>query len=429
MVEVKFGHRDAAVSGNELYEGAVWGHRLLLGREATHGSDVETLARSAHTWQELRQRFLKLPEYSRRFETIGLRRSAEPVEKVDIKTGVLWGYRFYFNRDPAHQEVEYQANRAATVRDIREIFLLSREFELAGGYGAPELLDLEVLSHFSPFHTVRPEAGFFCDFLGTRTRLTCLPSHYASKSGTVEGGPNSASRGVHATAEWIGTLRAVLEADRAMVAIELGAGWAPWLVVVAAAARAHGISDLKLVAVEGSEDHVAYARQHFLDNGLEPGSHGILHAVVGCQDGIARFPKLKSPNAHYGANAAFGDDAAVEQPDYDGWEDVRCISLRSLLARFTTVDIVHCDIQGSELEVLQAGMTDLNRIVRRVVVGTHSRRIDAELLQLFSDNGWYLEFEKSCGVQQRDDGEIALVIDGEQVWRNSRFPSGFRRAV
>lgn len=51
------------------------------------------------------------------------------------------------------------------------------------------------------------------------------------------------------------------------------------------------------------------------------------------------------------------------------------------------VDILHSDIQGAESEVFHHAISLLNERVRRVVVGTHTRKIEGELMDLFSANG------------------------------------------
>ena len=162
-------------------------------------------------------------------------------------------------------------------------------------------------------------------------------------------------------------------------------------------------------------------RQHFLDNGLDPDAHRIIHGVVGVTDGEARFPKLSHPHDHYGASAAFEGEETVDAPGYAGWETLRCLSLKSILADWKRVDLLHVDIQGAEGEILTATIDRLNKSVRRVVVGTHSRTIEGDLLDVFSGNGWILESEAACGFRQAENGACFLTVDGEQVWRNPRF--------
>ncbi len=408
------------ISRADIESGVLWAFRLLLNREPDDPTAIQTMARSFSTPAEIRTSFINSVEYAHRFENCGRPRMPF-ASSVDLRDGVVWAYRLYFNQEPKNEDVSYQLNRVRTVEDIRTVFLLSREFELCKGYGLADLLDVEVLSKFGPFCTTPAPAGFFNDFLGSKTRLTSLPAVYASKSGSVEGGPNSATRGMHGISEWTGTLRSVLDAKDGVVAVELGAGWAPWLVAVAAAAKKRGLDKVELIGVEGSLEHVEFCRRHFLDNGLDPDAHRILHAVVGQEDGVARFPRLADPSHHYGASASFNEDTTQTDPGYAGWEEVKCISLKTLLKDVPKIDILHSDVQGAETSVLSAAMDLLNERLRRIVVGTHSRLIEAELFALFSSNGWILEYEQPCAIQQRADRAFDLVLDGEQIWRNAHF--------
>src|SRR5258708_36888539 len=97
-------------------------------------------------------------------------------------------------------------------------------------------------------------------------------------------------------AEWIGTLRSVLEAQQRFTVVELGAGWAPWLVAGHNAARRKGIAEIHLMGVEGSPDHIDFMHQNFHDNGINPAAHRLIYGVVGTTDAGARFPRLDRPD-------------------------------------------------------------------------------------------------------------------------------------
>src|SRR6516162_3656534 len=149
------------------------------------------------------------------------------------------------------------------------------------------LSDEEVIKSF-PCHEGAGIPGYFVDFLGVKTRTSYI-RELPKEGGRVESYPIPSS--FHATAiEWAGVLRAVLEADKEIVAVELGAGWAPWLVTVARAASLRGIDSVRLVGVEGCEGHLAFMVNHFSDNGFDPRDHTLLHWIVGTTDGVAAFP-------------------------------------------------------------------------------------------------------------------------------------------
>lgn len=285
--------------------------------------------------------------------------------------------------------------------------------------------------------------GFVTDFLGTKTRNSILFAAHAGLSGAVEDYPIPMN--FHATAiEWAGALRAVLEAKGAIVAMELGAGWGPWLVVIARAAQSRGVDQVRLVGVEGSKEHCQFMRQHFQDNNLHPDEHALIHGVVGTSDGLARFPVAENPAEDYGSAPTFTAASALKQqvrgllgrlrrrlfarspapsPLLQRMEEVPCYSLASLIRPYACVDIIHVDIQGAEHVVIASGRNILMKSVKRLVIGTHGRAIEELLFGELGTQGWILEAEESCLVHQQANG-VALFRDGCQVWRNPKLTYG-----
>jgi FkbM family methyltransferase len=219
---------------------------------------------------------------------------------------------------------------------------------------------------------------------------------------------------LHEPAELNALPRAISEAQGSFAAMELGAGWGPWVVLGGQLARRRGLP-LALTGVEGSIDHLGFMRTHFLDNGFDPAAHRLIHAVVGAADGIAQFPRLPDPSADWGAEARFNEAEAAGQD----MEEVTCFSLATLLAGTPVLDLIHCDVQGAEADVFEAGMAAVDAGVRRVCIGTHGRGVEGRLLDLFAAHGWVLEDEKPCSLVQSGT-RMALRADGVQVWRNPR---------
>lgn len=286
--------------------------------------------------------------------------------------------------------------------------------------------------------------GFVVDFLGTRTRTACITA-LANWSGVVEGYP--IPQNFHATAlEWAGVLRAVCAAGTELVAIELGAGWAPWLVAVVRAGELRDIHRFHLVGVEGSSRHCETMHSHFADNGIDPATHRLLHGVVGPEDGVAEFPVLLDPAGDWGAEASFAQktgSAGRSPGSYCAWmlarafgapireatELVPSFSLTTLLRPFDKVDLVHVDIQGAEYEVIASAHAALRAKVRWLVIATHSRAIERKLRGELTSRSWLLVAEEWCQYQRRR-WRNHLTMDGCQVWRNravadSAGPSGF----
>lgn len=299
--------------------------------------------------------------------------------------------------------------------------------------------DLEGILKSFPRYTGPAETDFIIDFLGTRTRSSYLDG---LQGGLVEGYPLPMN--FHATAlEWAGALAAVCEASGEVTAVELGAGWAPWLVSVARAASLRGISRVRLLGVEGSKKHIDYAMRHFRDNGLDPREHCLLHGVAGPADGIAEFPILSEPSVDWGNWAAYppaltggpiarmrGRVAAALRPvrsllrtrTTTCSERLTCYSLATLLRPYALVDLIHIDIQGHEHLVIASARKILREKVKWLVVGTHSRSIEQQLLEEMSDQGWSLEGEEAC-LYRQVRGKPELRRDGCQVWRNPCLPA------
>ena len=240
----------------------------------------------------------------------------------------------------------------------------------------------DLIAKFTPYHgPVEPDS--FRNFLGVRTRCEYLPESYQSWAGKMQGLPvGRYSDGIHDAAEWCGVLSAVLEAKEQIVGVELGAGWAPWLVCAATAARQKGITKQFFVAVEAKARNIGFIRTHFLDNGITPGDHTIIKAMC---------------------SAAAGFDLA------------------KLISDLPIVDFIHVDIQGCELEIIEPAVFTLDRRVSRLIIATHGRELDGKVFGLMSKRGWMLEHEK---ISVHRSSDLALLEDGVQVWKNraASFP-------
>jgi FkbM family methyltransferase len=260
--------------------------------------------------------------------------------------------------------------------------------------------------------------GFITDFLGVKTRVAFLPAPYQTLDGMVCGYPPFPEI-LHETEEWLGGIRSVLEARWRFVVLELGAGWAPWLVALGTAARRRKIRKLDLVAVEASAPHCVFIEQHAADNGMTE-AVVIHHAAVGVSDGTVRFKKVERASEDYGAESVRKDaEAAFETVE------VKQMSLAGLLRGRAFVDLIHCDIQGLEADVFEATIGAIDSKVHRVVIGTHSNGIHERLARLFDRPNWLFEFER----QSTFDEAGRLLRDGVQVWRNRKVPGRFRRAL
>ncbi|MGA8599126.1 MAG: FkbM family methyltransferase [Bryobacteraceae bacterium] len=268
----------------------------------------------------------------------------------------------------------------------------------------------------------KPQQGFLVDFLGSRIRTTSLWKQARALDGRITGIPVPADFHTEAI-EWIGLLKAARSAKDQYVAMELGAGFGPWSVAGATAARRRGIRDIRLCAVEADPQHFQFLQQHFADNGFDPGRHALFEAAVGVSTGVAQWPLVED------SSEAWGCRPLEDGRDYTGREfnktkQVSVISMLDLVRREPRWDLVHIDVQGDEVDICRSCIDELNARVRWIIVGTHSRKIDGDLMELLWRSSWWLEHEKPARflfAGNRATLEAMTTIDGTQVWRNPRL--------
>lgn len=287
--------------------------------------------------------------------------------------------------------------------------------------------DRALFDEFPPVEAA-PEPGMVINFLGVRTRVSFVNA-FQRVDGQVTGTPLPVSDGFFSeTIEYVGLLKSVKTAKKQYRVLEFGAGWAPWLVAGAAAAKRKGIRDIRLHGVEGDADHFASMVTHFQDNGLDPAEHRLDNAAVGVTAGTARWPKLPNAAGDWGARPleAEADPKGNGGTDYLGRSfqehvDVKVIAFREILEREAVWDLVHIDIQGTEDALCTAEAATLKQRVRWLVIGTHSRKIEGDLIDLFFRNGWILENERAAHFRYKVGAsslESMTYNDGTQIWRN-----------
>src|SRR5262245_23415582 len=72
---------------------------------------------------------------------------------------------------------------------------------------------------------------------------------------------------------------------------------------------------------------------------------------------------------------------------------VRTLDLVEITKNHDIVDYLHMDIQGAEYEVLSAHPEVLQRKVKRILIGTHSHEIEADLRKLFLGMAWNSQYD------------------------------------
>lgn len=294
-------------------------------------------------------------------------------------------------------------------------------------FGGWEQSDIELFQRH--LESAPPTPGKITDFLGIKTSVEFVP--WASRlSGMVNDGIPVPDDGVRAEAiEYFALLDALEVAPpQSFTFVELGAAYGPWSCTAAVLAKRTGKPAIRLVAIEASSFLFDLIPQHLAENAITPDGADIrlIHgAVVAARGPLSRalyFPKVTSA-----ADNGMQVTGRPARTDYGGrqvqYERVKPYVLSEILPDGVT-DFLHVDIQGAEAAVLPANASLLNRRVRAVFVGIHSRKIEGELLEFFHANGWVLRRERPTKFSYYSDRADIVgwtTRDGGQYWRNARL--------
>lgn len=237
--------------------------------------------------------------------------------------------------------------------------------------------------------------------------------------------------------EWLDICETVLLARGGYTFVELGAGYARWAVIAYFAARLRGLP-ARLVCVEPEPTHYRWMLQNLQDNGIRPGDHILREGAATARDGYVDLDLGGDPSACYGQSVvgpvepslwerlllqlgALRPRNASGRGETRGLKCVSAYSLATLLEPVPSVDLVHMDLQGSEHEVLASSVDTINEKVKRLHIGTHSSRIESDLVDLLGGHDWRnLRNHAGQGRRATAFGEMDFE-DGVQTWVNPRF--------
>ncbi len=274
--------------------------------------------------------------------------------------------------------------------------------------------------------TRKSNPGYVTDYLGCITNI----KHYnnlVGLDGAVLGFPEPNDGMLHEFTEYIGTCFAIDNAKDNFSCIELGAGNGIWSARSYLAAKKNGIKNIRLTAVEADPNKSKWISDNFNDNNIKNSiipniKIKIYNNAVGNESGFMYFPKLAIPSEDYGAVPTKFE----VQTDYRGVKieniKVEVVPLNKIINH--TVDLLHVDIQGGESNLLNNAVDLLNKYVKVVLIGTHSRKIEGDLINLFYKNKWALLIETPCKFKYNPgipSLEGMTIVDGNQVWVNPKY--------
>ncbi|MEI6104282.1 MAG: DUF4214 domain-containing protein [Methanothrix sp.] len=287
--------------------------------------------------------------------------------------------------------------------------------------------DIEMM-HKYILNSARLHDDHFVDGFGQRTLLTSVP--FASKFNLNRLTMPVPDDGFHAEAlEYIALIDSITRSKGSFCAVEIGAGWGPWISLAGVLARAQKFSNINLVGVEGLPARFELMKRQLAFNGLRPNSQGtdtllgnihckLFEGAAGVKSGHLFFPDVSVMDM---GSAASTED---NQTDYRGLDNknikVKSYALSEIMEDLKKIDYLHIDIQGSEYDLIAANLTLLNERVAGLMIATHSRVIEGKLIELLYGAGWLLHREKPCRV----DWGLKIpsltgmtVVDGCQYWR------------
>jgi len=209
-------------------------------------------------------------------------------------------------------------------------------------------------------------------------------------------------------------------------AVELGAGWGPWISAVGVVCKRLGFKSINLVGVEAHDAKFEMLREHMNRNGLlnvDGVNTKLMLGAAWKEDTQLHFPKISVRD--HGA-------AATDSPgetDYRGnaaeHVAVNAYSVPTICEGLQRVDYMHWDIQGAELATARASIDFLERNVRYLFIGTHSRAIEGHLLELFYGRKWDVLQQTPCAFNYNREApslEAMTWQDGEIFLRNPHLP-------
>lgn len=145
--------------------------------------------------------------------------------------------------------------------------------------------------------------------------------------------------------------------ERRFNMLELGAGWAKWIVDAAALARQLNFAAVAAVGIEAQPAHCKMADEHMATNNAVTRGVSMICAAVGAEDGELEFPIDNSGDAFKGKGKfGYGAQMILDGKRWGEVRKVKAIGVCSLvkLAEFggAPIDFVSLDVQSFEHAIL-----------------------------------------------------------------------------
>lgn len=288
-------------------------------------------------------------------------------------------------------------------------------------FGGWDHSDIELFERFA--RSAFGVTGKITDFMGIRTSTSLHPwaAHYDNQVLAAIPIPDDSLRAE--AIEYFALFDALARSPGDTFSMaEIGASYAPWTCAGAITAWRAGKSRLNFTAVEASSYLFSLIPLHLGENDVNLSDIRLIKGAISTERSTLFFPKVHSPGDNGGQISVRDTDKDYLNRSVEN-EEVQAYVLEDVIPK-GIVDLIHMDIQGYEFDVLSSAMDVANHRVRTIFVGTHSRKIEGQLLELFHENGWKLLRERPtrfCFESQVSDVVGWTTRDGGQYWLNPRF--------
>lgn len=285
-------------------------------------------------------------------------------------------------------------------------------------FGGWEEADVELFREFAMSADAVP--GKIVDFMGVKTSTEFHPwaTHHHNSVIAELPVPDDSLRAE--AIEYFAFFDALKKAPTERFSMaEIGSSYGPWTCAAAVCAARMGKTNIRLSAVEASSYLFGLIKTHLSENDVSTPEVRLINGAAASQRTQLYFPIVTSPGDN-------GGQACTEHADKDylnrsvEYEEVEAYPLDQLLPT-GEVDLIHMDVQGSEFEIIHAGIDVLNSRVRNIFIGTHARIIEGQLLELFHAHGWKLMRERPTRFSYHGDRRDIVAWttrDGGQYWNN-----------
>ncbi len=264
-----------------------------------------------------------------------------------------------------------------------------------------------------------PREGHSVNFLGVAVPTEVF-DFLAGKGGTLDVVPIPAN--YHADmSEWAAAIRAIDLAQNKFTMIELGSGWGCWMVNTGVLAKRKGLA-LELIGVEADPKHIAFCQTTMNSNSIPETDYSIVKGIASADTGTALFPKRQGVADSWGFEPVFGATKERQRQLVASgkYEPLPLVPLKNVIADRSRIDLLHIDIQGGETDLVRGTLDLISDRVAYVLIGTHSRMIEGDLMKMLLNAGWMLEIERPA-IFKLNNGIPQTTVDGVQGWRNPKF--------